>query len=75
MMLMMTRKQRKLVHEGQYLAEIDVELIESDDGWSPSLAPTEARKLDEVRTALRRGDVAAAARLARIYRITPINAA
>ncbi|MGD0464622.1 MAG: hypothetical protein ABSB74_19225 [Tepidisphaeraceae bacterium] len=72
---MLTRKQRKLVHEGQYLAEVDVELIESDDGWSPSLTPTEARKLDEVRTALRRGDVAAAAKFARIYRITPINAA
>src|SRR5687768_7752011 len=31
------RKRRKLVHEGRYVAEVDVELIEDDTGWSPYL--------------------------------------
>lgn len=25
----------KRVHEGQYVAEVEVELIETDEGWSP----------------------------------------
>ena len=72
---MATKKQRKLVHEGQYVAEVEVELIESDDAWAPYLSVEEARKLDEVRKALRRGDLLGAAKLARVYRLTPVNAA
>ena len=73
--LMMTKKQRKLVHEGQYVAEVEVELIQADDAWAPYLSVEEARKLDDVRTALRQGDLAGAAKLARVYRLTPVNAA
>ena len=69
------RRQRKLVQEGQYLAEVDVEVIESDQPWAPYFSVEEARKLDEVRIALRRGDISAAAKLARIYLLTPVNAA
>jgi hypothetical protein len=72
---MVTKKQRKLVHEGQYVAEVEVELIESDDAWAPYLSVEEARKLDEVRKALRRGDLLGAGKLARVYRLTPVNAA
>ena len=72
---MVTKKQRKLVHEGQYVAEVEVELIESDDAWAPYLSVEEARKLDEVRKALRRGDLPGAAKLARVYRLTPVNVA
>jgi len=32
---MRTRHQTKLVHERDYVAEVDVELIESDTSWSP----------------------------------------
>jgi len=33
------KKQRrtKLVHEGRYLAEVDIELLVTDDEWSPYL--------------------------------------
>jgi hypothetical protein len=72
---MTARKQTKLVHEGDYLAEIEVELTESDDAWAPYLSPQEAQKLDDVRVHLRRGDVRSAAKLARIYRLTPVTAA
>ena len=58
----MTSKRRtKLVHEGQYVAEVDVELIETDDGRSPYLSVEDAYRLDDVRDALRRGDVRSAA--------------
>ena len=70
---MSTRRQSKLIHEGHYVAEIDVELIETDDGWSPYLSVEDAAKLDNVRDALRHNDVARAARLARVYTLTPIT--
>jgi hypothetical protein len=57
----------KLVHEGEYVAEVEVELIYADEDWSPHLSLTDAQKLDEVRLALRRGDLEAAARLAPAY--------
>ena len=70
---MSTRRQSKLVHEGGYVAEVDVDLIETDDGWSPYLSVEDAAKLDNVRDALRHNDVARAARLARVYTLTPVT--
>ncbi|QQS34194.1 MAG: hypothetical protein IPM50_06400 [Acidobacteriota bacterium] len=64
----------KLIHEGEYAAEVEVELSETDDEWSPYLSLEEAYKLDDVREALRRGDLGAAARHARIFSLTPIAA-
>ncbi|HMJ08187.1 MAG TPA: hypothetical protein VK468_04235 [Pyrinomonadaceae bacterium] len=64
----------KLIQEGDYVAEVQVELSETDDEWSPYLSVEEAYKLDEVREALRRGDVSAAARHARIFTLTPVAA-
>jgi hypothetical protein len=69
---MKTRKHTKLIHEGNYVAEIDVELIYSDVGWSPYLSIEDAYKLDEIRDALRRGDIEAAAGMARIFTLTPV---
>jgi len=62
----------KLVHEGEYVAEVDVELMYTDEGWSPYLSLDDAYKLDDVRDALRRGDVKSASRLARVYKLTPV---
>ena len=36
------RRHTKLVREGTYAAEVDVELIEADDGWSPYLSVDDA---------------------------------
>ena len=68
------KKQRrtKLVHEGRYLAEVDIELLVTDDEWSPYLSVQEAYKLDDVREALKNGDTAAAARYGRVFSLTPI---
>jgi hypothetical protein len=70
-----TKRQSQLIHEGDYLAEVDVELIETDDAWAPYLSPQEAERLDGIRLALRKGDVASVTKIARVYRLTPVNAA
>jgi len=70
----MNKKQRtKLIHEGNYVAEVDVELIETDDSWSPYLSLEDAYKLDDVREALRRGDLGSATRLARVFSLIPMR--
>lgn len=69
----MKKKQNtKLVHEGQYVAEVDVELLDTDEGWSPYLSLDDAYKLDDVRDALRRGDIQRAAQIARVFTLTPV---
>ena len=69
---MSTRRYTKLVHEGDYVAEVDVDLLYSEEGWSPYLSLDDAYKLDDVREALRQGDMKSAARLARVYTFTPV---
>ena len=66
------RKKSKYVHEGEYVAEVEVELVEDDTGWSPYLSIADAYKLDDVRDALRRGDLASAAEYGRIYELRPV---
>ena len=68
------RRIAKLVHEGIYVAEGDLETIYNDDGWSPTLSVEDAYKLDDVRDALKRGDLKAATRIARVYSLTPVAA-
>jgi hypothetical protein len=69
---MTTRHHTKLVHEGNYVAEVDVELIDSDTGWSPYISLDDAYKLDDVREALRRGDLKTASLLARVFELTAV---
>ena len=69
---MKKRLLKKLVHEGLYVAEVEVELIETDEGWSPYLSVEDAYKLDDVRAALRRGDIVSAARLSHVFSLTPV---
>ncbi len=70
---MSTRHTTKLVHEGNYVAEVDVELIDSDTGWSPYLPLDDAYRLDDVRAALRRGDIKRASNLARVFELKPVE--
>jgi hypothetical protein len=69
----MTKKQTtKLIHFGDYAAEVDVELIYTDDEWSPYLSVDDAMKLDDVREALWQKDFVTATRLARVYKLSPL---
>ncbi len=66
---------RRLVREGDFVAEVDVHLIEEEGGWSPYLSLEDADKLDAVRDVLRSGDIQRGAKLAtRLYRLTPVEA-
>jgi hypothetical protein len=71
--IMTGRHGTKFIHEGQYAAAAEIEWLESETGWSPYLSSQDAQKLDEVREALRRGDLQRAGRLARIYQLTPLQ--
>jgi hypothetical protein len=70
---MKKRPHAKLIREGNYVAEVEVELIESESGWSPYLSLADAEKLDDVRDALSRGDLRRANQLARVFELTPVN--
>jgi hypothetical protein len=70
----MTRASKEFIHEGRYCAEVPIELIEDDTAWSPYLSPTEVRKLETVRDALRRGDLTEAAKYGRVFELTPVAA-
>ena len=71
---MTTRKQVKFLHEGKYAAEVTVELLDTEAGWSPYLSLDDAMKLDDIREALKRGDVATAEKQARVFELTPVHA-
>ena len=70
---MNTRKIMKFVHEGKYAAEVKVELLDTDEGWSPYLSLEDAYKLDNVRKALQVGDTHTAARYGKIFILTPVK--
>jgi hypothetical protein len=61
------------VHEGKYVAEVDIEILDTGDGWSPYLSLEDTQKLDDVREALREGDLQSATNLARVFRLTPVS--
>ena len=64
----------KLIHEGRYVAEVEVALIDADAGWSPYLSLEDAQRLDAVRKALRRGDLKQAGQLGRVFYLEPVHA-
>ena len=69
----MTKRQHtKIIKEGNYLAEVDIELIETGEGWSPYISLEDAQKLDTVREALRRADIKTAAENSKVFIIRPI---
>lgn len=66
------RKRTKYIHEGKYVAEVNVQLIEAEDEWAPYLSVADAEKLDEVRDLLRAGNLQATSGRARVFELKPI---
>jgi len=64
----------KLVHVDEYVAEVDIELIYTEEDWSPYLSISDAANSDDVREALKRNDVVTASKLARVYKLLPVAA-
>jgi hypothetical protein len=72
---MNTKPSQRLVRAGDLVAEVDVHLVEAEGGWSPYLSLDDAYRLDDIREALRAGDIKRASSLAsRVYRLTPVSA-
>jgi hypothetical protein len=69
---MKRRNKTKYVHEGRYVAEVEVSLMEDETGWSPYISVEDAHKLDGVRDALRQGDLESAARYGHIYELRSV---
>ncbi|HLB30665.1 MAG TPA: hypothetical protein VJN91_03985 [Gammaproteobacteria bacterium] len=72
---MSARRKIKFIHEGQYVAELIVEVTESEHGWSPTISLEDAYKLDDVREALKAGNLKAAAQYGRVYELRPVISA
>jgi hypothetical protein len=70
----MKRNTVEFVREGKYAAEVSIELIGEEGGWSPYLSLDDARKIETVRLALRQGDVATAAKFSRVFELLPVSA-
>jgi hypothetical protein len=64
-----------MIHEGKYIAEVEVTLINTtDDDWAPYLSLEDTLKLDLIREALRDGDIASVKKLAKIYLLSEVAA-
>ena len=63
----------KHIHEGLYAAEVEVTHRYNDViDWSPTIGPDDVEKLDRVIRALKKGDVAAAAKDAKVFELLPL---
>ena len=62
----------RFIHEGKYAAEVPVDLHSDDRAWAPTLSPSDVQKLERVRLALRRGDIKAAAKEAKVFELLPL---
>ena len=70
---MSEKKKIKLINEGRYAAEVEVELIDDDTGWAPYLSVGDARKLDAMRAALKAGRLSEAVVLGRVFELQPVG--
>jgi len=69
---MKTESSIRLVEEGNFVAKVPVTLLHDDSGWSPYLSHDDMLKLDDVREALRRGDVGEAARYGQVFELKQV---
>jgi len=66
------RKQTKFLHEGNYVAQVEIELIDSNNSWSPTMTLETAYLLDDIRLALRQDDIKTAAKYATVFEMKKI---
>jgi hypothetical protein len=67
-----TEKVTKHIHVGKYAANVEITHHYDGSGWEPTIDVEDVYKLERVRAALRAGDVAAAAREARVFELVPL---
>ncbi len=69
-----TRPRVEFIHEGQYAAEVEIELHRATTPLVADLSGEDARSLKPSRLALRARDVAEAAKYGRVFELTPVTA-
>jgi hypothetical protein len=67
-----TRKRTQMIYEGRYAAELEVTLIDDEALWGPVLTKEYVFNTNRVRFALRRGDIKAAAKEAKVFELLPL---
>jgi hypothetical protein len=68
-----TRKTTEMIREGKYAAEVPIELFYTEESWSPTMSLDDARKLETVRRALQRGDIAEASKFGQLFELVPVQ--
>lgn len=52
---------------------MEIELLDTEERWSPYLSVEDAYKLDDVHAALREGDTATASKYGKVYRLSRVQ--
>jgi hypothetical protein len=60
------------VHEGKYVAKVEIGLVEDDPAWSPQSGLEDVYKLHDVKEALRHEHLELAAKYGGIYELRPV---
>jgi hypothetical protein len=63
---------KEKIVEGRYMAEVEIRCEDDGTPFSPVVMREDEFKTDRVRTALKRGDIAAAKREARVFEIREV---
>ena len=66
------RQQTKFLHEGNYVAQVEIELVDSNTGWSPTMSLDTAYRLDDIRLALLQCDIKTASKYATVFEMKQI---
>jgi hypothetical protein len=67
------RKSNKLIRDGDLVAEIEIEISDSEDPWGPTMSYNDAQKIDQVRDAMKRHDYGTVRSIGRLYRLMPVQ--
>lgn len=67
-----TERTIKHIQEGKYAANVEITFHYGGTAWDPTIDAQDIEKLERVRLALRRGDVAAAAKEAKVFELLPL---
>ncbi len=71
---MSNRKHTKFLHEGKYVAEVEIEIVDNENYWSPYISLDDAFKLDTVRELLRNENIEEAKKYGKVYLLKPVAA-
>ncbi len=64
-----TKTRTRRLKEGDYFAEVEVDIILDELGLPPGLTPEAEEKVERVRAALRAGDIATALQYVKVYKL------